>query len=139
MTPITAAVVGQPDFWSLRISVGKADGLRLVSKAVFSLLVVTAALFCLVIKPLNLLMERMASGEAVDPTTKACPECWSTIPFLASRCSSRTAILTTVAPMEVALRAWSHRTTSPAVCASGRAISPDSESRDSNMRRNDLS
>jgi large conductance mechanosensitive channel len=101
LTPIIAAVVGEPDFSSLSLSLGDSEILYgSFLNAVFALLVVAAALFFLVIKPLDLLMERAARGDTAAPTIKECPECLSTIPFLARRCPSCTTVLATAPPME---------------------------------------
>ncbi len=47
--------------------------------ALLSFLLIAAAVFFLVVRPVNRLVER-------DPTTK-CPECLSTIPIDATRCA----------------------------------------------------
>ena len=99
LTPIIAAVIGEPSFSSLSFSIGESEVLvGSFLNAVFSLLVVAAAIFFLVIKPLNMLMERAARGRTVAPTTKECPECLTSIPLMARRCPSCTAVLATVAP-----------------------------------------
>jgi large conductance mechanosensitive channel len=92
LTPIIAAVVGEPDFSGLTIPLGESEiryGAFL--NTVFALLVVAAALFFFVIKPVNAIIERTTRGAA--PTTKACPECLSTIPAAARRCANCTAQL----------------------------------------------
>ena len=95
VTPIIAAVVGEPDFSSLSISVGESEILYgSFLNAVFSLLVVAAALFFLVIKPLTMVQERTSRRQAVASTTTECPECLSTIPLLARRCPNCTTVLT---------------------------------------------
>jgi large conductance mechanosensitive channel len=100
LTPIIAAVVGEPDFSSLSISIGESEILYgSFLNAVFAFLVVAAALFFLVIKPLNLLLERASRRQTSTPTTRECPECLSTIPLMARRCPSCTAVLTNPAPL----------------------------------------
>jgi large conductance mechanosensitive channel len=55
--------------------------------AVISFLLVAAALFFFVVKPMNALAARRAIAEpAEEPSTKTCPECASQIPFAARRC-----------------------------------------------------
>jgi large conductance mechanosensitive channel len=91
LTPIIAAVVGQPDFSGLSISIGDSAILYgSFLNTVFSLLTVAAALFFLVVKPLNTVLERVSRQEAA-PATKECPECLSKIPAGARRCAFCTA------------------------------------------------
>jgi large conductance mechanosensitive channel len=57
--------------------------------ALISFLLVAAALFFFVVKPMNALAARRAAAEpepAEEPSTKTCPECASQIPFAARRC-----------------------------------------------------
>jgi large conductance mechanosensitive channel len=55
--------------------------------ALISFLLVAAALFFFVVKPMNALAARRAAGEpAEDPSTKICPQCASAIPVAARRC-----------------------------------------------------
>jgi large conductance mechanosensitive channel len=55
--------------------------------ALISFLLVAAALFFFVVKPMNALAARRAAGApAEDPSTKICPECASAIPVGARRC-----------------------------------------------------
>ena len=101
LTPLIAAVVGEPDFSSLSISIGESEILYgSFLNAVFALVVVAAALFFLVIKPLNMLTERASRRQTATPTTRECPECLSTIPLMARRCPNCTAVLTTAAPLQ---------------------------------------
>ncbi|MCU1495709.1 MAG: mscL [Acidimicrobiaceae bacterium] len=60
--------------------------------AVIAFLVVSAALFFFVVRPIQSVTARLKKrqGEA-PPETKTCPECLSTIPFLARRCAYCTA------------------------------------------------
>jgi large conductance mechanosensitive channel len=94
LTPFIAAIVGQPDFSGLTLSIGESEILYgSFLNTVFSLLVVAAALFFLVVKPVNVMLERTTRQEAAVPTTKACPECLSEIPLRATRCAHCTAQL----------------------------------------------
>ena len=54
---------------------------------VISFVVVAAAIFFIVVKPMTMLMARRARGEAPSPTTRSCPECLSEIPLAARRCA----------------------------------------------------
>jgi len=88
ITPLIAAIFGKPDF-SLIVELGGSkfmvgDFLN----AVISFLMVAAAIYFVVIAPVNALMARVKRGEVPpDPTTKKCPECLSEIPLAAKRCA----------------------------------------------------
>jgi large conductance mechanosensitive channel len=89
ITPLIAAIVGKPDFSSLGFDVnGSHFPLGDFVNALVSFLLVSAAVYFIVILPVNTLMARMRRGEASpDPTTKKCPECLSEIPIAARRCA----------------------------------------------------
>ncbi|MFZ1008674.1 MAG: large conductance mechanosensitive channel protein MscL [Candidatus Sulfotelmatobacter sp.] len=56
--------------------------------AVISFVLIAAAVYFLVVLPINALVARMNRGEKPpDPTTKKCPECLSEIPIEARRCA----------------------------------------------------
>jgi large conductance mechanosensitive channel len=83
---IIAAIVGKPSFADLSFSIGK--GVIMYGSflnALISFLLVAAALYFVVVMPLNKLAERRAKG--ADPTTKTCPECLSEIPHGAHKCA----------------------------------------------------
>jgi large conductance mechanosensitive channel len=64
--------------------------------ASISFLLVAAALFFFVVKPMNALAARRAMAEpAEEPSTKVCPECASAIPVAARRCPMCTSELAT--------------------------------------------
>ncbi len=71
ITPLIAAVGGQPDFsaWSITIN-GSQIMIGSFLNAVIAFVIVSAVIFFLVVKPLNLLMERMAAGKEEEPTPK---------------------------------------------------------------------
>ena len=52
-----------------------------------SFVVIAAAVFFLVVLPINKLMQRARKEPTPDPTTKKCPECLSEIPVEACRCA----------------------------------------------------
>lgn len=86
LTPLVG-IFGTPDFSALQLQVGKATvkyGNFL--NAVISFLVIGAAIFFFVVKPVNKLMERRRTEPEVESTTKDCPFCISSIPIKASRC-----------------------------------------------------
>ena len=84
ITPIIAALFGKPDFSNLAFTINDSrfaygDFLN----AVLTFVLVAAALFFFVVKPVNYLMERRRTGPDVESTTRDCPECLSAIPIAA--------------------------------------------------------
>lgn len=93
LTPIIALIFGQPNFNDLSFTINSshfAYGDFLDN--IFTFLTVAAAMFFLVVLPINHLMARRAEE---DPETKECPECTSAIPVKAHRCPLCTSQLTT--------------------------------------------
>jgi large conductance mechanosensitive channel len=95
LTPLIAAIAGSPDFSSIAIDV---RGSKLLVgdflNAVISFLMVAAAVYFVIVLPVNSLMARLNRGEAPpDPTTKKCPECMSEVPIAARRCAFCTSAL----------------------------------------------
>ena len=92
ITPIIAAIGGQPDFSGLTFSINKSHFLYgAFINALISFVVIAAAVFFLVVKPVNALMARRKTEPPVDATTRPCPECLSEIPIAARRCAFCTA------------------------------------------------
>ena len=89
VTPLIAAIGGQPDFSGLTFTINKSkfmygDFLN----AVISFLIIALVIFFLVVKPLNSLMERAKRNKTTeDPTTKKSPSCFSVIDIKATRCA----------------------------------------------------
>jgi large conductance mechanosensitive channel len=59
--------------------------------AVIAFVVIAAAVFFFVVKPVNALMARRKTEPDVDSTVRDCPECLSSIPAAATRCAFCTA------------------------------------------------
>lgn len=55
--------------------------------AVIAFILIAAAVFFLVVKPINALMARMKTQPDVESPTKSCTECLSNIPAGAKRCA----------------------------------------------------
>lgn len=88
VTPLIAAVGGQPDFGDLDFTINSsrfAYGHFL--NAVISFVIIAAVVFFLVVKPVNALMDRLQTGEPIDEPTRECPACLSQIPYAARRCA----------------------------------------------------
>jgi len=89
ITPLIAAIGGKPDFSALQFTVnGSKFPIGDFVNALFAFLMIAAAVYFLIVAPMNALMARIHRGEAPpDPTTKKCPECLSEIPIAAKRCA----------------------------------------------------
>lgn len=95
ITPLIAAIAGKPDFSAIQFEV---NGSKFLPgdffNALISFLLISAAVYFLVVLPMNALLARIRRGEAPpDPTTKECPECLSTIPIAARRCAFCTSVV----------------------------------------------
>src|SRR5471030_3317737 len=96
LTPLVAAIAGTPDFSAVVFTVNHSrfmigDFLNVL----LSFLLIAAALYFVVVAPMNALAARRRRGEAPpDPTTKRCPECLSEVPIAARRCAFCTSPLT---------------------------------------------
>jgi large conductance mechanosensitive channel len=88
LTPLIAAIAGEPDFSDLRFTINDST-FRYGSfiNALIAFLLVAAALFFFVVRPINALMARRKTEPPIDETTRQCPECLSDIPFSARRCA----------------------------------------------------
>ena len=89
VTPLIAALVGQPDFSAIVFEVnGSKFLIGDFINAFLSFLLISAAIYFAVVVPVNALTARMRRGEAPpDPTTQKCPECLSEVPIAARRCA----------------------------------------------------
>lgn len=95
VTPIIAAAIGSPDFSSIAVSI---NGSRLLIgdflNAVIAFFLLAAAVYFLIVLPVNRVVARLNRGEAPpDPTTRKCPDCLSEVPIAARRCAFCTATL----------------------------------------------
>ncbi len=90
ITPLIAAIFGQPDFSGLTFTVNdSAFRYGAFLNTVIAFVLIAAVLFLLVVKPLNELARRRSASE--EPSTRECPECLSEIPAGARRCAHCTA------------------------------------------------
>ena len=86
ITPLIAAVFGQPDFSGLTFEIN--DSVFRYGEflnAVVAFVLVAAVLFFVVVKPVNALAARRAGAEEAE--TRECPECLSEVPAAALRCA----------------------------------------------------
>ncbi len=87
-TPLIAAIGGKPDFSSLTFTINGSHFLygKFIN-AIVSFVIIAAAIFYAIVKPVGAMMARMAKAEPEAPATKECPECLSSIPVAARRCA----------------------------------------------------
>ena len=92
LLPIVAIPGGKADFsqydFTIRSSVFRYG--QFINDLI-SFVLIAAALFFFVIRPINLLMARRKTEPDVMSTTRDCPYCLSSIPIAASRCAFCTA------------------------------------------------
>ena len=92
-TPLIAAVFGAHNFAALKFTIHHSTfAYGDFINNVITFLSVAAAMFFLVVAPVNALMARRAKE---DPDTKQCPDCDSAIPIRARRCPLCTSQLET--------------------------------------------
>jgi len=87
LTPLLG-LVGVPNFSTLAFTAGDATvSYGVFLNALISFVLVVAAIFFFVVKPMNALAARRAAREPGEaPTTKPCPFCATDIPMGATRC-----------------------------------------------------
>ena len=89
ITPLISALGGKPDFSNMYFTLNHSRFLYGdFVNTLISFLLIAAAVFFLVIQPINKLLaltNRLKTPP--DPTDKKCPECLSTIPHQATRCA----------------------------------------------------
>jgi large conductance mechanosensitive channel len=95
INPLIAAVFGKPDFGRFHFTVHHAifSYGDFISRAL-TLIIIGATVFFLVVKPVNLLVDRFQlSPASQSPATKTCPACFTDIPLKANRCPNCTSEL----------------------------------------------
>jgi len=87
LSPLIGSL-GAQDLGKLTLTL---NGVKLVYgqvlNAILSFVMIGAAIFFFVVKPVNLLMARLKTEPDVDSPTKTCTECVSSIPAAAKRCA----------------------------------------------------
>jgi large conductance mechanosensitive channel len=88
ITPLIAAAGGEPNFGDLAFTInGSRFAYGDFLNALLTFLIVAAVMFFLVIKPVNVLLDRFKPEPKVDQETRECPQCLSDIPVAAKRCA----------------------------------------------------
>lgn len=88
LNPLIAAIVGKPDFSAFVVSVnGSPIKYGLFLNALIAFLLVAAAIYFVMVAPMNHWKARQARGQApADPSTKTCEACMETIAIGARKC-----------------------------------------------------
>ena len=103
ITPLIAAIGGKPNFGGLFFTLNHSKFLYgSFINAVITFLILAAVVYYLIVAPMARITARFTKAAAV--TTRDCPECLSTIPIAATRCSSCTVQVPPVAPPTTAIR-----------------------------------
>jgi large conductance mechanosensitive channel len=95
INPLIAAVFGKPDFSKFHFTVNHAVFLYgdFITR-VITLVIIGVAVFFLVVKPVNVMIDRFhLSPASQSPATKTCPACFTDIPRKANRCPNCTSEL----------------------------------------------
>jgi large conductance mechanosensitive channel len=88
ITPLIAAVGGQPDFGDLAFTLnGSEFRYGHFLNALLSFLIIATVVFFFVVKPMNVLMARYRTEPDAEHPTRPCPECLSDVPEAARRCA----------------------------------------------------
>ncbi len=96
LTPLIAAVAGQPDFSALKFTIRNSQFLYGdFLNALISFVLVGAGVYFFVVVPMNAITAqlRREAPQPAPPATKQCPECLSEIPAAARRCAHCTALV----------------------------------------------
>jgi large conductance mechanosensitive channel len=93
LTPLLAAIGGQPNFAELSFTVNKShfhygDFIN----AVIAFVILAAVLYFLVVLPFSTLLERFKPAPDEPALTKECTECLSSIPAAAGKCAFCTSV-----------------------------------------------
>lgn len=89
-----AAIVGKPDFSDLTVTINDSV-IRYGSflTVLINFVLTMAAVFFLLVKPINAVTERLAADDAPAAANRECPQCLAEVPAAARRCRSCTSEL----------------------------------------------
>jgi len=87
ITPLIAAIGGQPNFSALTFSIHHSVfNYGVFFNALLSFVIIATVVYFLVVVPINRLTNLMYREPTDSPTMRHCPECLSDIPKEAKRC-----------------------------------------------------
>jgi len=87
ITPLIAAIGGQPDFSQITFTVNNSKFLiGDFVNALISFVIIAVVVYYFVVLPVNRLMNRFKPAVVVPDTTRECPYCTSKIAKSATRC-----------------------------------------------------
>jgi large conductance mechanosensitive channel len=88
INPLIAAIVHKPNFsyLVLELNGGKITYGNFIN-AIIQFLIIAAAIYFMVVLPLQSLLKKFHPTKAEPPKTRPCPQCLSDIPLAATRCS----------------------------------------------------
>ena len=94
LTPLLG-LMGVPNFSTLSVAAGSATlSYGVFLNALISFVLIAAAIFFAVVRPMNAIAARRAGQQpGTAPTTKPCPFCATDIPIAATRCPNCTSQL----------------------------------------------
>lgn len=88
LTPFISAIAKVPDFSDLSFTLNESQFMYgHFLNVLISFILVSFTVFFFVIKPINILFNKMEKETPKLSATKKCPECLSDIPIEAKRCS----------------------------------------------------
>ena len=94
LTPLIGAIAKVPDFTGLSFTLNGSHFMYgHFINTVMAFVLIAAAIFFFVIKPMNFLIAKSHKEAPADPTTKKCKECLSEVPIDAKRCSYCTQVI----------------------------------------------
>jgi large conductance mechanosensitive channel len=86
--PVIALIFGKPDFSALTFTINDAVfRYGAFITALVNFVLVAAAIFFFVVKPINAMMSRSRQEPPADPTNTKCAFCLSEVPIGATRCA----------------------------------------------------
>jgi large conductance mechanosensitive channel len=97
VTPLIAAIGGQPNFSGLTFTVNNSKFLYGdFINAIVAFLLIAGVIFFFVVKPINSILERAKRNKTTgDSTTKKCEACYSVVNAKATRCAFCTSTIKT--------------------------------------------
>ena len=88
INPLISATVGKPNFSSLvaHVNGGQITYGNFIN-AIIQFIIIAAAIYFMVVMPVQRLLKRFNPSKAEPPKTRPCPQCLSDIPIAATRCA----------------------------------------------------